>query len=280
MSEPNERDKGEADALTEAQELAAWYLAGTEPEPIAAREVIKNIYRHIHYNEDELGALVELARFRLSPPLPKEVPPDPADSAKGAVDETLNAMRDSAKSAPGSDEKVEVSRWWWRYAQNCESRLRDLLAARRPSAEPTSDARELASWAADRIHEGGSEYFTDEDAEKVVAAEIERFAQARAEDATRAMNVAIEAAIREKARAKAAEAELAALKAGGEKPDIGVCECCHALLDAPQIERYGESWCHVVAVADRNGYPEPSPCGPVAVYYRKPAPSAELGALR
>ena len=47
---------------------------------------------------------------------------------------------------------------------------------------------------------------------------------------------------------------------------IGICQACHTLLGSDQIEEYGASFCHVVAVPDCNGDPEPAPCGPVIKY--------------
>jgi len=62
-----------------------------------------------------------------------------------------------------------------------------------------------------------------------------------------------------------------------ERPDLGVCSYCHSVLDPLQLERFGESWGHVVAVDDGHGNAEPSPCGPVTAYYlaRQPSPEAE-----
>ena len=68
--------------------------------------------------------------------------------------------------------------------------------------------------------------------------------------------------------------EPAPAEQGEERPDLGVCTACHAILDPPQIERYGKSWGHVIAVGDPDE-PEPAPCGPVTAYYLAARPQPE-----
>lgn len=41
------------------------------------------------------------------------------------------------------------------------------------------------------------------------------------------------------------------------------CDGCGHELSDDEVEQYGGSHCHVVAVADAYGNPEPAPCGPV-----------------
>ena len=52
------------------------------------------------------------------------------------------------------------------------------------------------------------------------------------------------------------------------------CAGCADYVPADKVEAYGDGYCHVVAVADEDGEPEPSPCGPV-YQLRTPTPAPQ-----